>query len=348
MSGRMASLFGRVRGLLRRGLLLAVRAADLALLGFQVWYRLPRRARMAILAIALVLLAFAPVVLPAYRATFILLTFMYVTLASSWNIVSGYTGYVSFGHAAFFGLGAYTAALLILRLGIHWLLASLAGGLLAAAVALPLGFVLLRLRGPYFAIAMLGLAAAFEVVALSWVQLTRGGAGLSLPPTLNLLQVYYAMGLAMVIVVALSYAIVTSKYGLRLIAIREDEDAADALGINTTFHKVSAFTLSAFFPGVVGGLYAWHLAYIDPNAVFRPLLSIGMVIMTMFGGIGTVTGPIIGGVLLSALAEVFWARLPELHRGAYGALIVLVVLLMPGGVVALAKRRGFLPPNWRG
>lgn len=300
-----------------------------------------------LLGMLLVLLALAPLVLPNYRTAFLLLTFMYVTLTSSWNIVSGYTGYVSFGHAAFFGLGAYTAALLILRLGAHWLPAALAGATLATAVAVPLGFVLLRLRGPYFAIAMLGLAAAFEVIASSWVQLTRGGAGLSLPPTLNLMPVYYAMGLSMVAVILVSYWIITSRYGLRLIAIREDEEAAESMGIDTTAHKVSAFAVSAFFPGLVGGFYAWHLAYIDPNSVFRPILSIGMVIMTMFGGIGTVTGPVVGGVLLSVIAEVFWARLPELHRGVYGALIVVVVLFMPGGILNLLKSRGILPQNWR-
>jgi branched-chain amino acid transport system permease protein len=292
-------------------------------------------------------MAILPFVLPPYRTTFLLLTFMYITLASSWNIVSGYTGYVSFGHAAFFGLGAYTASLLIIRMGVHWLAAAIAGGLLAAAIALLLGGILLRLRGPYFAISMLGLSAACEVVASTWVTLTRGGAGLNLPPSLNLLQVYFGMGAAMIAVVLLSYRIITSKYGLRLIAIREDEGAADALGINTTAHKVSAFVLSAFFPGLVGGFYAWHLSYIDPNSVFRPILSIGMVIMAMFGGIGTVTGPVIGGALLSLLAEAFWARLPEFHRAAFGALIVVVVLFMPGGVMELMRQRGILPRNWR-
>jgi len=272
---------------------------------------------------------------------------MYVTLASSWNIIAGYTGYASFGHAAFFGLGAYAATLLMQRLDIHWLVACLAGALLAAIIALPLGYTLLRLRGPYFAIAMLGLAAAFEVIALTWVGLTRGGAGLNLRPTLNLMQVYYAMGLAMVAVIALSTWIVSSKYGLRLFAIREDEGAAEAMGIDTTTHKVSAFVLSAFFPGLVGGFYAWHLAYIDPNSVFRPIISIGMVIMTMFGGIGTVTGPIIGAVLLNGVSELTWARLPEFHRAVYGVLIIAVILFMPGGVVNLLRRWHVMPRNRR-
>jgi len=304
-------------------------------------------ARWGVLGLTLAVLAALPLLLPSYRTAFLLLTFMYVTLASSWNIIAGYTGYVSFGHAAFFGLGAYTAALLIVRLGVHWLAAAFAGAFVAALLALPLGFVLLRLRGPYFAIAMLGLAAALEVVANTWVALTRGGSGLNLPPALSLVQVYFAMGLAMVAVVAVSYRIITSRYGLRLVAIREDEQAAEAMGINTTVHKVSAFVISAFFPGLVGGFYAWHLSYIDPNSVFRPILSIGMVIMTMFGGIGTVSGPILGGVLLSLVSEVFWARLPELHRGVFGALIIIVILLLPGGIISLLKSRGMLPQNWR-
>ena len=303
--------------------------------------------RWGVLGLVLAVLAILPFVLPNYRTALLLLTFMYITLASSWNIMAGYTGYVSFGHAAFFGLGAYTAALLIIRLGVPWVAAAFAGALVAALLALPLGFILLRLRGPYFTISMLGLAAALEVGANTWVALTRGGAGLNLPPAISLVQVYFAMGLAMLAVVALSYRIITSRYGLRLVAIREDEQAAEAMGINTTAHKVSAFVISAFFPGLVGGFYAWHLSYIDPNSVFRPILSVGMVIMTMFGGIGTVTGPVLGGALLSLFAEAFWARLPELHRGVYGALIVVVVLLLPGGIMNLLKSRGILPQNWR-
>jgi branched-chain amino acid transport system permease protein len=303
--------------------------------------------RWGALGVVLIVLATLPFVLPSYRTAFLLLTFMYITLASSWNIIGGYTGYVSFGHAAFFGLGAYAASLLITRLSVNWVIASLVGAFIAALFALPLGLILLRLRGPYFAISMLGLAAALEVVANTWVSLTRGGAGLSLPPTLSLVPVYFAMAIAMLAVIAVSRRIVTSRYGLRLIAIREDEQAAEAMGIDTTVHKVSAFVISAFFPGLVGGFYAWHLSYIDPNSVFRPILSIGMVIMTMFGGIGTVSGPIIGAALLSLFSEAFWARFPEVHRGVYGVLIIVVVLLMPGGIINLLRSRGIVPQNWR-
>ncbi len=292
-------------------------------------------------------LAVVPFVLPSYRTALFVLTFMYITLASSWNIISGYTGYVSFGHAAFFGLGAYSAALLMIRLSVHWILACIAGGLLAAVVAVPLGFILLRLRGPYFAISMLGLSAALQIVASSWTPMTRGGSGLSLPPTLNLVESYFAMALSMLVVLFVSYLIITSRYGLRLIAIREDEGAAESMGINTTAHKVSAFVISAFFPGLVGGVYAWYLAYIDPTSVFRPILSIDMIIMSMFGGAGTVFGPVIGGVVLTAIAEAFWARLPELHQAVFGVLVIIIVLFMPGGVMNLLRTRGLLPRNWR-
>jgi branched-chain amino acid transport system permease protein len=204
------------------------------------------------------------------------------------------------------------------------------------------------LRGPYFSISMLGLAAAFEVIANIWTPVTRGGAGLNLPPQQSLVQVYYAMGATMLVVIAVSYRIITSKFGWRLLAIREDEQAAGVMGISTTLYNVAAFAISAFFPGILGGLYAWQLSYIDPNSVFRPVLSVGMVIMTMFGGIGTVAGPIIGGVLLSVVSETVWASLPEFHQAAYGILIILTILLMPGGIMSVLKSRGLLPANWRG
>jgi branched-chain amino acid transport system permease protein len=232
-------------------------------------------------------------------------------------------------------------------LKVYWLLAAMAGGLAAAAVAIPLGWILLRLRGPYFAIAMLGFAAALEVITASWDALTGGGKGINLPPSLNLMQVYFAMAIAMLTVIGLSYRILTSRYGLRLMAIREDEEAAEAMGINTTAHKVSAFVISAFFPGVLGGIYAWHLAYIDPNSVFRPIISIGMVIMAMFGGVGTVLGPVIGGLILNILGEVLWARFTEVHRGIYGLMIIVVVLLMPGGLLSVLRTRGLIPRSWR-
>jgi branched-chain amino acid transport system permease protein len=296
-----------------------------------------------LLVLLLAGIAVVPLVLPTYRVLFLLLTFMYITLAASWNLISGFTGYVSFGHVAFFGLGAYTAAILITRFAIPWLLAALAGGVLAGLFALLLGVVLLRIKGPYFAIATLGLAEVMRVSAAAWVPVTGGGSGYYLPPTMQLNPLYYAMAGLMLAVILVSRAVARSDFGLRLLSIREDERAAEVMGIDTTRHKIAAFMLSAFFPAVAGGFYAWQLSYIDPFSVFRPVMSVNMVIMTMLGGIGTVLGPIIGGLTLSVVAEAFWARLPELHQAASGILVVIVLLFMPGGVVNLLQKWGIVP-----
>jgi branched-chain amino acid transport system permease protein len=300
-----------------------------------------------LLALLLVGMAIVPLVLPSYRVLFLLLTFMHVTLAASWNLISGFTGYVSFGHVAFFGLGAYTAAILITQYAVPWPLAALTAGLLATLFALLLGAVLLRIKGPYFAIATLGLAEVMRVTAAAWVPVTGGGSGYYLPPTMQLNPLYYAMAGLMLLVILVSRAVARSDFGLRLLSIREDERAAEVMGINTTQHKIAAFMLSAFFPAVAGGFYAWQLSYIDPFSVFRATMSVNMVIMTMLGGMGTVLGPVIGGLSLSLVLETFWARLPELHQAASGILIVIVLLFMPGGIVDLLQKRGIIP-NRRG
>ncbi len=168
-----------------------------------------------------------PAAAPPYLVAFSLQLFMYVVLASSWNIVSGFTGYTSFGHVAFFGIGAYTAAILITRLGAAWPLAALAGGALALLLGLPVGAVCLRLKGPYFAIAMLGFAESLRLLATLWTSLTKGGTGITLPPIQTLVPTYYAMLACVAAVLGVSYRIATSSFGLRLLSIREDEQGAE-------------------------------------------------------------------------------------------------------------------------
>jgi branched-chain amino acid transport system permease protein len=284
-----------------------------------------------------------PYVANAYVVTLVFLLLMWVTLASSWNLLSGYTGYVSFGHAGFFGVGAYTAAVLITTHRWEWWLGCLAGGLACVVLALILGWPALRLRGPYFAIALLGLSEVGRIVATVWEPVTRGGLGISLPPTGDLLADYYAMLLLAVLATALVYVIATSKTGLRLLAIREDETAAEVVGVPTTRYKLLAFTFSALFPGLAGGLYAWHTSYIDPATVFSVTISVRTIASAMFGGVGTVFGPVLGAVLLNLMAEVLWVRFPYLHPVLFGGLIMLIVLAMPGGVMAMLQKRGLLP-----
>ncbi|HLH26039.1 MAG TPA: branched-chain amino acid ABC transporter permease [Chloroflexota bacterium] len=305
-----------------------------------------RHSALLLAGLLLVCLAL-PFVASAYVISLLFLLLMWVVMASSWNLLSGYTGYVSFGHAGFFGVGAYTAAILIWRAQWEWWLACLAGGVLCAALGVLIGGPALRLRGPYFAIALLGLSEVGRIVAVVWEPLTRGGLGISLPPDAELLPDYYAMLALALAAVGLVYGIANSKIGLRLLAIREDETAAEVVGVPTTRYKLLAFTLSAIFPGVAGGLYAWHVSYIDPGAVFAVSLSVRTIASAMFGGAGTVFGPVIGALLLNVLAEVLWVRFPFFHPVLFGGLIIVILLVMPGGIMALLQQRGILPRSRR-
>ena len=196
-------------------------------------------------------LALYPLGASGYGIRVMLQLFMWIALAQSWNLISGLTGYVSFGHVAFFGTGAYTAGVLIAHLDWPWVLASLVGGVIAMVLALLIGWPCLRLKGPYFAIAMLGLNEVLRVAASYFEGLTGGGLGLSLPTLHASVPIYYVMGAVATAVTLLTFVIVTSRFGLRLMTIREDEVAAEAMGIDTFRYKLYAFLLSAVAPGIV-------------------------------------------------------------------------------------------------
>ncbi|HEV8661922.1 MAG TPA: branched-chain amino acid ABC transporter permease [Candidatus Methylomirabilis sp.] len=297
----------------------------------------------AALLLGLLLLALYPTIATGYGIRFMLQLFMWVALAQSWNLISGLTGYVSFGHVAFFGTGAYATAILVATHGWHWVPAAIGGGVAAALLALIIGYPCLRLKGPYFAIAMLGLNEVMRVLVSYFEGLTGGGSGLSLPTLHASVQIYYAMGLAAIAVTALASLIITSRFGLRLMTIREDEIAAEAMGINTARYKLYAFLLSAFMPGVVGGLFARDQGYIEPLSVFQLLTTITMIVMALFGGKGTIWGPVLGAVTLFVFQELVWTRFLYLHQILFGAIIVFVVLLMPRGILGVLQERYRLP-----
>jgi branched-chain amino acid transport system permease protein len=295
------------------------------------------------LAVILGALAVYPFWGSGYGVRSMLQLFMWIALAGSWNIISGLTGYVSFGHVAFFGAGAYATAILIVKAAWSWPAAALAGGVVAVLLALVIGYPCLRLKGPYFAIAMLGLNEVLRALVSYFEGLTGGGLGLSLPTLDATRPIYYAMGLIAVAVTGLTYSIVTSRFGLRLMTIREDEVAAEAMGIDTFRHKLYAFLLSAVGAGIVGGLAARDQGYIEPISVFPLLTTITMIVMALFGGKGTVWGPVLGAVVLFVFQEVVWARFIYLHQLFFGAIIVAVVLMMPRGVLGLLQMRYRLP-----
>jgi branched-chain amino acid transport system permease protein len=295
------------------------------------------------LALAAIALALYPVQATGYGIRVMLQLFMWIALAQSWNLISGLTGYVSFGHVAFFGMGAYASSLLIVKAGWPWPLACLGGGAMAAVLALVIGWPCLRLKGPYFAIAMLGLNEVLRVIASYYEGLTGGGNGLSLPTLYASVEIYYAMGLVATAVTLVTYVILTSRFGLRLMTIREDEVAAEAMGIDTLRYKLYAFLLSAIGPGIVGGLSARDQGYIEPISVFPLIMTITMIVMVLFGGKGTIWGPVLGATVLFAFQEAVWARFIYLHQLLFGAIIVAVVLLMPRGILGVLQQKYNLP-----
>jgi branched-chain amino acid transport system permease protein len=293
-------------------------------------------------ALTLLVLSVYPLWATGYGIRVMLQLFMWIALAQSWNLISGLTGYVSFGHVAFFGMGSYTTAILVVQ-GVAWPLAAVAGGAMAVVLAFVIGWPCLRLKGPYFAIAMLGLNEVLRVIASYFEGLTGGGLGLSLPTLDASVRIYYAMGLVALAVTALTYLIVTSRFGLRLMTIREDEVAAEAMGIDTFRYKIYAFLLSAAAPGIVGGLAARDMGYIEPISVFPLVTTITMIVMVLFGGKGTIWGPVLGAVILFTFQELVWAHFPHAHQILLGAIIVTVVLVMPRGILGVLQQRYNLP-----
>ena len=295
------------------------------------------------LSVVLVAAAIYPLFGTGYGVRSVLQIFMWIALAGSWNLISGLTGYVSFGHVAFFGAGAYTGAILIATAGWPWPLAALAGGLGAVVLALVIGYPCLRLKGPYFAIAMLGLNEVLRALVSYFEGLTGGGNGLSLPTLDATRPIYYVMLALAAAVTGGVYLILTSRFGLRLMTIREDEVAAEAMGVDTFHHKLLAFVLSSIGPGVAGALTARDQGYIEPISVFPLAITVTMIVMALFGGKGTVWGPVLGAVVLFVVQEIVWARYPYVHPLLFGAIIVAVVLLMPRGILGLLQLRYRLP-----
>jgi branched-chain amino acid transport system permease protein len=278
-----------------------------------------------------------------YAMRFATIFAMYATLAMSWNFVGGLAGYPSFATAAFFGLGSYASAILQSS-GMPTFLAWPLGGLIAAAFAAVIGLAILHLKGHYFAIASLALVEVLRELVNINDQLTGGGMGLNLPVThagvtQQALHFLVAM-LALTIVTLLVAAVVArSKIGFALRCIQQNEDAAIMLGVNARLYKAAAFTLSALFPGVAGGIYASWVHYIDPSDVFDILLSVKPLVMVLLGGLGTLFGPVIGAAVFLVLEEAVWRSFLTVHAAVLGILIVALVLFLPNGLMSIGRRR---------
>jgi branched-chain amino acid transport system permease protein len=291
---------------------------------------------------ALVLLAFAlaPGVLSPFLVQFLINLFMLAALAESWNIIGGFTGYASFGNVAFFGIGAYTTGVLLTAGGLPLALALPAGGLLAMGFAALVGMPILRLKGHYFGIATLGVAETTREIVYN-LKITGGGTGLTMPIVKSPLPFFYLMLGILAAVTAVNWWLSASRFGYGLIAIREDEDAAAAMGINTALYKTIAFALSGAFAGLAGGVFAYWITFIDPDAVFRVLTTIQMIIMAVFGGMGTVVGPLLGALVLTSVSEFLSTHFASLAELFNGLIVILVVLFMPRGLAEVIRKREF-------
>ncbi len=300
--------------------------------------------RAILLILAVVFLAAAPFFGDAVMIQYGIDALLFATLAQAWNILGGFTGYASFGNSAFYGLGTYGTAIAMAQLHLPFWVGLSLGAFLAVLCAVVIGLPILRLRGHYFAIATLGLSATLAAI-ISNLDISGRNIGLILPLTRNDVG-FYEEALALLVASTLTVMwIAKSRFGMGLIAIREDEDAAQVMGINTTFYKVVALMLSAFFTAIAGGIHAYWITFIDPASAFDLSLNVRMVIMAMFGGPGTVLGPVVGSFILSAVYDALASSISTAAALLFGMVIVLAVIFMPRGLWDLGH--GLRQVGWR-
>ncbi len=295
---------------------------------------LPVSRRVTRTAVALLALALAAPLLTAnpYAARLAQLLFLNVLLASAWNLVGGFAGQISFGNASLFGVGAYATSLLWLS-GMHPFLTLPVAAVAAALFGVLWGWPCLRLRGPYFAIATIGVSEATRIVA-NHIEAAGGASGLTLPLEQDSGAVaLYALGAVLAVGAVLAADLVRrSRLGLGLIALREDARAAAASGVDVAKEQVKAFALAAAITGLGGSYYALFTLYVVPEKVFGFDLSISLVLMVLVGGIGTVTGPVLGAAIYLVLEQFVLASLADIHLAAFGALLIFIVVLEPRGL----------------
>jgi len=306
-------------------------------------------------ALLLIVLAGLPLfVTNPYNLHIMAIILFWAFLASAWNIVGGFAGQLSLGHGVYVATGAYVSSLLFANYGISPWFGMVIGGLVAALMGFIVGYPTLRLKGAYYALATVGFAEGFRVILINTEKIGQwqtGGAQGFLVPLLgnapkymqfmSKAPYYYIALTLLIIVIGVSIWIDRSKFGYYLTALREDEDAALALGINTARTKLIAATLSAFFTGVGGVYYAQLIRYLEPNAVSGAMMSNQIVFLAIVGGKGTVLGPMIGGIFLTIIGEgtrILFGQLMGLHLFLYGIIVVLFVIFKPRGIIEFCEK----------
>jgi branched-chain amino acid transport system permease protein len=265
---------------------------------------------------------------------------LFATMATSWNIMGGYTGYKSLGHSAFFGLGAYLVAIAANQLGWNPLWSSPILALMVALIAMALGWIMVRTTGSAFVIATIAMLFIFRLLALNLRSLTKGAPGLSQPlppwtPEFSRMPFYYYMLAWLIIALVTSAYIRRSRFGLGLLAIRDDEGKAEMVGVNTTLYKVLAFGASAYFVGLGGGIWSYHTTHISPVFAFDIIVGVEMILITMLGGLGTIWGPVLGAFIFIPASDFILFRFGSttIHLAILGGLMMLILLFLPQGIL---------------
>lgn len=309
--------------------------------------------------VALALFLVLPIfVREGFYLDLLLFTFMYAAMSVGWNIMGGFAGYISLGHVGFFGLGSYLAGLMVVHWGIPVFVSAPFVGVLVAIAGAGLGWISLRARGTSFVIVTLTFTYMIQLIALNWRDLTGGSSGLylpllDLPGDLVIVPFYYSMLILLVVAIAISILIRRSKFGLGLMAIREEEGKADGSGVNTSFYKILAFAISVSFAGVAGALHAQYLNYIDPDLAFELIITLNLIIMTLVGSRGTIWGPVLGAFIIMPVSQYLIYLVPtgiagQVHLIALGLVLVIVVMFLPDGIITSWdnwRRRGKPTPT---
>lgn len=269
-----------------------------------------------------------------------------IILAHSWNILGGFTGQISFGHAGLIGTGSYTMVLLFKYFNTNQWLGIFFGGIGATITALLIGIITFRFRGPYFALSTLAMAEILKLLTEGFKNFTGGPAGIVLYPISNFLtftvneKLFFYVSLFLVFLTTVFiYLIQKTSFFKKIIAIKNNENTAIASGINTTFYKSVSFCISGFFAGIGGSLFILHTGFIDPSSAFDATFNIEPIFLTIVGGISHVFGPVVGSLLLIPIAEFFRSKLPSSHLFVYGIILIIFARFFPKGILGLLKDR---------
>jgi branched-chain amino acid transport system permease protein len=302
-----------------------------------------KKNHLFLISLGILFLIFPLVVHSDYYQHLVIIIFMWVVIGSSWNLLAGYTGQVSFGHAIFFGVGAYTAGIFALKLGISAWWGMAFGGIFSMLVGLFVGWVCFRLRGPYFALATLAGGEIIRLIATNWESLTDGMVGILIIQSFKSKLSYYYIALALALACIYTIRIIMkSKWGYYFVSIREDEDAAASLGINTTLYKNVSLLVSSFFTGMAGAFYMNYMAFIDPEVVFSlHYISIMAILVGIVGGVATIWGPAVGAFVMVGLQETFRSSffglapkwISQAHALVFGLLVIFVIMFLANGIV---------------